>query len=316
MHSHPNGYEGELPVNKIIVHQEYRSIIENTPSTSPFGWGMWRFRGTNIDSARDLAVAALESGITLFDTADVYGPDNLETFGAAEALFGQVLKTTPGLRDKIVLATKGGIIPGIPYISRGDYLIRAAEASLARLQTDVIDLYQVHRPDLLAHPAEVAAALDKLRQDGKIKAAGVSNHSPAQVAALQAHLPFKLVSIQPEFSPRAVDILFDGVLDQAMERDLAVLAWSPLAGGRLLGATDDARTLAVIAELDRIAAANGVGRSAVAYAWILAHPSRPIPLIGSQTPARIREATDAFKVQFTDADWYAVLQAALGAPLP
>lgn len=303
-------------MNKINVHQEYRTIIENTPPLSPFGWGMWRFRGTNIDSSRELALTALEIGITLFDTADVYGPDNLETFGAAEALFGQVLKTTPGLRDKIVLATKGGIIPGIPYISRGDYLIRAAEASLTRLQTDVIDLYQVHRPDLLAHPAEVAAALDKLRQDGKIKAAGVSNHSPAQVAALQAHLPFKLVSIQPEFSPRAVDILFDGVLDQAMERDLAVLAWSPLAGGQLLGATDDARTLAVVAELDRIAAANGVGRSAVAYAWILAHPSRPIPLIGSQTPARIREATDAFKVQFTDADWYAVLQAAMGGPLP
>ncbi len=187
---------------------------------------------------------------------------------------------------------------------------------MTRLGTDVIDLYQVHRPDLLAHPAEVAAALDKLRRDGKIRAAGVSNHTPAQVAALQAHLPFKLVSIQPEFSARAVGALFDGVLDQAMERGLTVLAWSPLAGGRLLGASDDARTLAVIAELDRIAAANNVGRAAVAYAWLLAHPSRPIPLIGSQTPARIREATDAFKVQFTDTDWYAVLQAALGAPLP
>lgn len=258
----------------------------------------------------------MESGITLFDTAYVYGPDNGEPFGAAEALFGQVLKSTPGTRDRIVLATKGGIVPGIPYASRADHLIRAAEASLTRLGTDVIDLYQVHRPDLLSHPAEVAAALDKLRQDGKIKAAGVSNHSPAQVAALQAHLPFKLVSIQPEFSPRAVGALFDGVLDQAMERGLTVLAWSPLAGGRLLGATDDVRTLAVIAELDRIAAANNVGRAAVAYAWILAHPSRPIPLIGSQTPARIREATNAFMVQFTDTDWYAVLQAALGAPLP
>ncbi|MFY8095715.1 MAG: aldo/keto reductase [Niveispirillum sp.] len=303
-------------MNNIIVYKEYRTVIQDLPPVSPLGLGMWRYRGSNIDDAHYLAESALESGITLFDTADVYGPDNGEPFGAAEALFGRVLKVAPTLRDQIVLATKGGIVPGIPYASRADHLIRAAEASLTRLGTDVIDLYQVHRPDLLAHPAEVAAALDKLRQDGKIRAAGVSNHTPAQVAALQAHLPFKLVSIQPEFSPRAVGALFDGVLDQAMERGLTVLAWSPLAGGRLLAASDDARALAVITELDRIAAANNVGRAAVAYAWILAHPSRPIPLIGSQTPARIREATDAFKVQFTDADWYAVLQAALGAPLP
>lgn len=303
-------------MSNIIVYQEYRKIIQDLPAASPLGWGMWRFRGSNINDATIVANSALDNGINLFDTADVYGPDNGELFGAAEALFGHVLKATPGLRDRILLATKGGIVPGIPYASRADHLIRAAEASLTRLGTDVIDLYQVHRPDLLAHPAEVAAALDKLRQDGKIRAAGVSNHTTAQVAALQAHLPFKLVSNQPEFSARAVGALFDGVLDQAMERGLTILAWSPLAGGRLLGASDDARTLAVIAELDRIAAANNVGRAAVAYAWILAHPSRPIPLIGSQTPARIQEATDAFKVHFTDTDWYAVLQAALGASLP
>lgn len=303
-------------MKNITVYKEYRKISENIEPVYPFGWGMWRYRGTNINQSINIAEAALESGINLFDTADVYGPDNGEAFGAAEALFGRVLKTAPGLRDRIVLATKGGIIPGIPYVSRADHLIRAAEASLSRLSTDVIDLYQVHRPDLLAHPAEVAAALDRLRQDGKIKAAGVSNHTPSQVAALQAHLPFKLASIQPEFSPRTVGVLFDGVLDQAMERGLTVLAWSPLAGGRLLGVSDDARTLAVIAELDRIAAAHNVGRAAVAYAWILAHPSRPIPLIGSQTPERIRQAVDAFKVQLTDSDWYAVLQAALGAPLP
>ncbi len=303
-------------MNNINVHNKYKIINENIQQISPLGWGMWRYRGSDIEKSRTIAETALEIGINLFDTADVYGPDNGEIFGAAEALLGRVLKTAPGLRDRIVLATKGGIIPGIPYVSRADHLIRAAEASLMRLGTDVIDLYQVHRPDILAHPAEVAAALDRLRQDGKIKAAGVSNHTRSQVAALQAHLPFKLASIQPEFSPRAVGALFDGVLDQAMEHGLTVLAWSPLAGGRLLGAADDARTLAVIAELDRIAAAHNVGRAAVAYAWILAHPSRPIPLIGSQTPARIREANDAFKVQLTDSDWYGVLQAALGAPLP
>ncbi len=303
-------------MHTLTIRRDNRPFIDGVPPLSPLGWGMWRFKGDDVAAARALADAALMIGITLFDTADIYGADTPAGFGSSEALFGRVLAEAPELRDRVILATKGGIIPGIPYISRGDYLIRACEASLKRLNTDVIDLYQVHRPDLLAHPAEVAAALDKLRRDGKIRAAGVSNHTPAQVAALQAHLPFKLVSIQPEFSAAATFTLFDGVMDQAMERGLAVLAWSPLAGGRLLGAAGDARLSATIAQLDRIAQAQGVSRAAVAYAWVMAHPAAPVPLIGSQNPQRIRDAADAFTVTLTDADWYAVLQASMGAPLP
>jgi predicted oxidoreductase len=303
-------------MHALTIRRAPRPFIDGVPPLSPLGWGMWRFKGDDLAAARALADAALEIGITLFDTADIYGADTPAGFGSAEALFGRVLAQVPDLRDRIILATKGGIIPGIPYISRADYLIRACEASLKRLNTDIIDLYQVHRPDLLAHPAEVAAALDTLRRDGKIRAAGVSNHTPAQVAALQAHLPFTLVSIQPEFSAAAPSPLFDGVMDQAMERDLAVLAWSPLGGGRLLGAGDDARLSATIAQLDRIAQAHGASRAAVAYAWVMAHPVAPVPLIGSQNPQRIRDAADAFAVTLTDADWYAVLQASMGAPLP
>ena len=122
---------------------------------SRLGWGMWRLRGGDPKLALDLAEAALDAGMTLFDTADIYGPDNGEPFGAAEALFGEALARAPGLRSRIVLATKGGIVIGVPYNSSAAYLVEACEASLRRLRTDVIDLYQIHRPDLLAHPAEV-----------------------------------------------------------------------------------------------------------------------------------------------------------------
>ncbi|HEX9474125.1 MAG TPA: aldo/keto reductase, partial [Steroidobacteraceae bacterium] len=155
---------------------------------------------------------------------------------------------------------------------------------------------------------------------GKIRAAGVSNYSAAQLEALCRHLPFPLASIQPEFSPLAIEPLADGVLDAAMRHGIAVLAWSPLAQGRLGVAkpaqATDARTAAVVAALDRVAARASVPRSAVAYAWVMAHPSRPVPLIGSQNPARIREAAAAYEVQLEREEWYQVLQAARGEPLP
>lgn len=283
---------------------------------SRLGWGMWRLRGGDAKAALRLAESALDAGLTLFDTADIYGPDNGEPFGAAEELFGAALAASPGLRARITLASKGGIVMGVPYDSSAAYLVQACEASLRRLRTDVIDLYQIHRPDLLAHPAEVAAALDQLRRAGKIREAGVSNHTAAQTAALQAHLPFPLASVQPEFSALAIGALEDGVLDHAMAHRLAVLAWSPLAQGRLADAPKDERSARVIAALDAIAAGQGVTRTAVAIAFVLAHPSRPVALVGSQTPARLAEATAALGVKLTRADWYAILVASRGVPMP
>jgi predicted oxidoreductase len=279
----------------------------------PMGFGMWRFRGTDVAAARRLVEAALEHGLTLFDTADVYGPDNGEAFGAAETLLGRVLAEAPHLRGRFVLATKGGIVPGVPYDARREHLVRACGASLRRLGVERVELYQVHRPDPLAHPAETAAALTALRKAGKIAEAGVSNHTPAQVAALQAHLPFPLASVQPEFSPLEIAPLYDGVLDQALERGLAVLAWSPLGGGRI-GRREGRADL--IAALERLAARHGVERSAIACAWIMAHPARPIPIVGSQRPARLAQAAAAREVRLGRNDWFAVLAAARGAPLP
>ena len=283
---------------------------------APLGWGMWRLAGADVATARLRIDAALDAGCTLFDTADIYGLGTDAGFGGAEILFGKVLKAAPAIRGRIVLATKAGIEPGAPYNSSADYLVGACEASLQRLGVERIDLLQVHRPDLLAHPAEVARAFDKLHRDGKIGAAGVSNYSSAQTRALLAHLTMPLASMQPEFSPLVLDPMSDGILDLALERGIAVLAWSPLAQGRLARAGGDERAGRVIAVLDSIAARAGVARAAIACAWVMAHPAHPIPLIGAQSPEHVREAADAVRVVLTRADWYRVLEASRGAPMP
>jgi predicted oxidoreductase len=304
------------PMVSLVPRNVARPLANSGLMVSPLGWGMWRF-GVNEPVAQSRAKidAALEIGVNLFDTADIYGLDQ-GAFGGAEAQLGRVFWEDRTLRDRMVLATKGGIVPGVPYDSSADYLMAACDASLARLNVETIDLWQIHRPDHLAHPAEIARAFDKMRTQGKVRAFGVSNFTTAQVAALRAHLDFPLASIQPEFSPFHIDPVADGTLDQALECNMAVLAWSPLGGGRISDPGHDPRAGRVVAALDAIASAQGVSRAAVAYAWVMAHPSGAIPLIGSQNPARIREAADAFAISLTREDWYAILVAARGAPMP
>ena len=301
------------------------SQIPAAPRTRPLGktgitvsalaWGMWRFAGDDLVVARAKVDAALESGITLFDTADIYGPDNGEAFGAAEALLGRLFAADRGLRARMVLASKGGIVIGTPYDSSPAYLTAAIDASLRRLGVDHLDLWQIHRPDMLTHPHEVARALEDAHRAGKIGAIGVSNHSSAQTQALMAFLTVRLASTQPEFSPLAIAPLTDGTLDLAMQNEVAVLAWSPLGQGRIGAPTDD-RSRRVAAALDTVAVGQGVSRAAVAYSWIMAHPAGAIPIVGTQNPQRIREAADAFRVIWTRAEWYDVLVASMGENLP
>jgi predicted oxidoreductase len=287
---------------------------------APLGWGMWRLPAASDASPRARVEAVLDIGCTLFDTADVYGYHKGSGFGAAERLLGAVFREAPALRERMVLATKAGIAPPTPYDSSAQYLIEACEASLSRLGIERIDLLQIHRPDLLAHPQEVAQAFERLRQAGKIRAAGVSNYGAAQFEALRHYLPFPLATVQNEFSPLAIEPLTDATLDTAMRAGTAMLAWSPLGQGRLAvpagESTGNARTDAVIAALDAVAVRAGTARAAVAYAWIMAHPARPVPLIGSQNLARIREARGAYAVHMTRQEWYRILVAARGERMP
>lgn len=284
---------------------------------SPIAWGMWRLAegGRSTAAAARLVHAALDSGITLLDTADIYGFNGDGGFGDAEALLGDVLAAEPSLRGRMVLATKGGIMPPRPYDQSSEYLRSAIDASLVRLKTDSVDLWQIHRPDILAHPQEVARVLDDAVTSGKVRTLGVSNFTQTQISALNHFLSHKLVSTQPEISPLRIDCFENGELDQAMQLGLTPLAWSPLGGGRIAGAESD-REKAVIAELDRVAADKGISRAVAAYSWLLAHPAGIVPIIGSQQPERIAEGAAALTVQWTRADWYSVLVAARGERLP
>jgi predicted oxidoreductase len=281
---------------------------------SSLAWGMWRFSGRDVGEATEIVHAALDAGITLFDTADIYGFGDVG-FGGAEELLGEVFAENPALRDRMVLATKGGIIPPTPYDSSTAYLSQAIDNSLRRLKVASVDLWQIHRPDILTHPLEIARTIEDAVKAGKVRAFGVSNYTTAQIATLQQLSPVPIVTTQPEFSPLCIDTIENGELDQAMVMDMAVLAWSPLGGGRIADPKTE-REQAVAAALSGVAAAHGVSRTAAAYSWIMAHPARPIPIVGSQNPARIAEAADAYKIQWTRADWYAVLVAARGVPLP
>ena len=281
----------------------------------PIGFGCWRLTGSSDAENERLITTALDLGMNLIDTADVYGLDWGGTgFGTCEEALGRVLAANGSLRDRMVLATKGGIIPGVPYDSSGAYLISACEASLRRLGVDHVDLYQIHRPDTFTHPEEIAVAFASLRDRGLVSMFGVSNHSPSQTMALSAYVEEPLVSTQPEFSCAALAPMRDGTFDLCMEVGLTPLAWSPLAGGRL--ATGDGIRPDLIDVLDELAAREGVTRAAIAIAFVLAHPADAVALVGTQTPGRLTEVAAAVRVHLSRVDVYRIIVASDGVPLP
>ena len=277
------------------------SLIDPTPRTlgslgevGPLALGQWRFTNEDPAAAQALIEAALDAGLNLIHTADVYGLDWGGTgFGSCEALLGAVLAAAPGLRDRMVLATKGGIVPPTPYDSSPRAMRRAVAASQRRLGVDVIDLWQVHRPDLLTHPADVAETLGALRAEGTIREVG-RRTTPRPRRALQAHLPFPLVSTQPEYSAVHLDPLRDGTFDACMRDGVVALVWSPLAGGRL--ATRRRRPGPSCSPCST-AWPSGRGSIGPRSPWpsSLAHPGRPVAIIGTQNPERIRSALDALR---------------------
>ncbi len=298
-----------------------QSLVDRSPRTigsvqvGPLAFGLWRFTDPDVAKATALIEAALDAGCNLVDTADVYGFDWGGTgFGTVEELLGRVLAGAPGLRERMVLATKGGIAPPVPYDSSSTYLRKAVEASLQRMGVDHIELYQIHRPDLFGHPGAVADALQEMVADGLVANVGVSNYTPPQTRALMAHLDIDLVSTQPEYSVLHLDPIRDGTLDLCLETGVVPLAWSPLGGGRV--ATGEGLRSELVATLDRLALREGVDRAAIAIAFVLAHPSRPVAIIGTQTPERIAASTTALDVNLDRNDLYDLIEASEGTPLP
>ena len=265
--------------------------------------------------------AALDAGITLYDHADIYGG------GSCEEVFNDCLQAVPGARERIVIATKGGIVLGQGYYNlSAPYITACVERSLRRMGIDYIDLYQLHRPDPFTHPAETAGALNDLLKRGLIRAIGVSNYYPEQVRALQRFLDVPIRSNQIEISLARLDPIYegleggDGTLDQCMALGMTPLAWSPLGGGALTRQQaadgEDPRLPGLRAELATQAERYGATPTQVALAWLLAHPAGIIPLVGSANPEHIREGVGALEIALSREDWYRLWVAAWGHEAP
>jgi predicted oxidoreductase len=298
-------------------------------------YGCWRLAGTwnpaekraeDEERGRAAVIAAYEAGYRLFDNANIY------CRGHAERIFGEALQQVPEMRGNIIIATKCGIrFPGDPepgsphrYDFSARHIVRACEDSLKRMKIETIDLYQLHRPDYLADPAEVAEAFEKLQKSGKVRYFGVSNFRPTLLTALAAACPMPLIVHQLEISLARLDAFTDGALDQCLTEKITPLAWSPLARG-LLG--DGGRNVPpalqsvynpekIVPVLDAIATERGLGRIVVALAWLLKHPAKIIPIVGSTNPEHIHHAAQAANVELTREEWYRLLYASRGTPLP
>jgi len=278
--------------------------------------------------------AALDEGINFFDHADIY------CRGKSEEVFSQIWQARPGLRDKIFVQSKCGIrfendpAPGDPqrFDFSAEHIMRSVEGSLKRLQTDYLDVLLLHRPDALVEPEEVAAAFDKLHEQGKVRFFGLSNHNAAQTALLQRYLDQPIVTNQMEFSllhyamveegiitnqgEPAQPMRGDGTIEYCRLHDITIQAWSPLARGAATGASKDARHAELTSLVRSMAEEKGVSGEAIALAWILRHPAHIQPVIGTTNLGRIQAACEADDVQLSREEWYALYTAARRERMP
>jgi predicted oxidoreductase len=290
------------------------------PAFSRIVYGAWRLTDGSdvaVQTALRKIELCLDQGITTFDHADIYGNYS------CEALFGEALALAPALRKRIQVVTKcdimlvSGKYPAHRvkyYDTSAAHIRQSVDNSLQRLGVDAIDLLLIHRPDPFMDAAETGAALDDLIRSGKIRAAGASNFMPWDWTLLQSFMQHKLVTNQLEMSLLQRAAFTDGSLAQAQQLQAPPMAWSPLAGGALLGTGDAATRLRPA--LQRIANDFGVQPEAVAVAWLLAHPARIMPILGTNNLERILRLSDALKVQLNRETWYELWSLAAGQEVP
>ncbi|WP_338271304.1 aldo/keto reductase [Roseicyclus marinus] len=277
-------------------------------------YGMWRL-GDDADTSPAHVQAKIEAclalGITTMDQADIYGGYT------AEAILGDALRNAPGLRDRIEIVTKCDIIAPVGrysdrrvkyYDTSAPHITASVEQSLTAMGIEVIDLLLIHRPDPLMDHEETGRALDTLVAAGKVRAVGVSNFKRHDWSLLQSAMETPLATNQIELSVLHHAPLTDGEVAWMQERSVPIMAWSPLAGGRLFGAEG----AAVRAVLDRIGQDQGVAAEAVAVAWLLRHPARILPVMGTNSLARIAALGDAARVTLDRQTWFEIYTAALG----
>ncbi len=277
-------------------------------------YGLWRL-GDDADTSAGHVQAKIEAclaqGITTMDQADIYGGY------AAEEVLGATLRAAPALRDRIEIVTKCDIVAPVGrhrgarvkhYDTSAAHITASVDMSLKLMATDRIDLLLIHRPDPLMDHHETGKCLDGLMASGKVRAVGVSNFRPWDWELLQSAMGIRLVTNQIEISVLCHEPFTNGDVAFHQRQGQPIMAWSPLAGGALFGE----KGAAVRAVLDRIGAAQGVAADAVAVAWLLHHPARIIPVMGTNNLSRIKALSDAVNVKLDRQDWYEIYTAALG----
>jgi predicted oxidoreductase len=283
-------------------------------SLSRLVYGMWRL-GDDADTSPAHVVAKIEAclaqGITSFDQADIYGGY------AAEAILGAALRTAPGLRARMEIVTKCGILAPAGrhaaarvkhYDTSATHINASVEASLREMAIESIDLLLIHRPDPLMDHHETGAALEALVASGKVRAVGVSNFRPWDVRLLQSAMSTRLVTNQIELSLMALDGFTNGDVAFHQQHGAPIMAWSPLAGGRLLAKADGL----LRERMTEIGTAHGTDWSAVAVAWLLHHPAQILPVLGTNSLSRIASIGDALKVKMDRVTWFELFTLALG----
>lgn len=290
------------------------------------GVGCMRLKGLDKPAAEKFIRSAMDMGVNFFDHADIYGG------GECESHFADSVGMNPALREKMIIQSKCGIIPGKRYDLTEKHILEAVDGILSRLKTEYLDVLLLHRPDALVEPEEVAAAFDKLETSGKVRNFGVSNHSPYQIELLQQCVDQPIVANQLQFSAAHAgmvstgmnvnihsDFAIDrdgGVLDYCRLNDITIQPWSPFQYGMFEGVfLGSEKYPALNATINAIAEKYGVSNTTIAIAWILRHPAHMQPIVGTTNASRLADCVKATDIRLTAQEWYDILMAA-GYPLP
>ena len=286
-------------------------------SFSRLVYGMWRLADDSDTSVKHVDAkinAALDQGITTFDQADIYGGYT------AEAVMGAAMKANRSLRQRMEIVSKCDIVIDAGrhsgarvkhYDTTATHINASVDASLSEMGVDEIDVLLIHRPDPLMDHHETGAALDALVDAGKVRAVGVSNFRPWDWNLLQSAMRHPLVTNQIELSLKHIVPFTNGDLAFHQQHGHVVMAWSPLGGGDLMTASNE-----LTHRLDSIATRCGVDRAAVATAFLLAHPAKITPVLGTNNLDRISAISAAETVQLDRQDWFSLYEAALGSEVP
>ncbi|CAM3634547.1 aldo/keto reductase [Marinicrinis lubricantis] len=287
--------------------------------------GCMRMNGLEKTEAEKFIKAAMEEGANFFDHADIYGG------GACEEIFADAIGMNDDIREKMILQSKCGIRQGMFDFSK-EHILNSVDGILKRLKTDYIDVLLLHRPDALVEPEEVAEAFDQLESSGKVRHFGVSNQKPMQIDLLKKYVKQPIVANQLQLSITNATMISNGInvnmendaaidrdgsiLDYCRLHDMTIQPWSPFQYGFFEGVFLGSDKFPELNQkIDEIAAKYSVSNTTIAIAWLLRHPAKMQPVIGTMNIGRLKDSCKASEIHLTREEWYEIYRAA-GNVLP